>query len=99
MSAVGTWNLEINTPRGTQTPTLTISEGADGLTGEVAGQMGTMNLKDLAEDGNSLTFNADFNRPAGEMKLKFSATIDGDSLSGEVALGEMGTSQITGTRA
>ena len=38
-------------------------------------------------------------RQDGTMTLEFSATVDGDSMSGDVKLGAFGNATFTGTRA
>jgi hypothetical protein len=48
-------------------------------------------------DGASLSWKLSITDPM-PLKLKFSGSIEGDYLSGNVALGEFGNSQFSGTR-
>ena len=61
------------------------------------GQQGTLELKDGAVDGDTVSWKADITNPM-PITLEFSATVDGDSLSGDVKLGSFGNASFTGTR-
>ncbi len=98
MSADGTWNTTINTPMGAQQGTLTLSTDGGTLTGKMAGAQGEMELQDGTVDGDNLTWKADMTSPM-PMTLEFSATVNGDEISGSVKLGAFGDATFTGTRA
>lgn len=98
MSADGTWNTTINTPMGAQQGTLTLSTDGGTLTGKMAGAQGEMELQDGSIDGETLTWKADMTSPM-PMTLEFSATVNGDEISGSVKLGAFGDATFTGTRA
>ena len=98
MSADGTWNTTMNTPMGAQQATLELQTDGGTLTGKMSGPQGEIELKDGAADGNSLSWNADITTPM-PMTLEFSATVDGDNISGSVKLGAFGTASFSGTRA
>lgn len=97
-SADGVWNTTINTPMGAQKATMTFASDGGTLTGTMAGQLGTIELKDGTVDGDSLAWKADVTQPMA-MTLEFSATVSGDELSGNVQLGAFGTASFSGTRA
>jgi hypothetical protein len=97
MSADGTWNTTINTPMGAQTGELTLATDGATLTGKMVGAQGEMAISDGAIDGNSLTWKAQMTSPM-PMTLEFSATVDGDSISGSVKLGFFGNATFSGTR-
>ena len=98
MSADGVWNTTMNTPMGAQKGTLTLATDSGSLTGKLEGQQGTVEIKDGSADGNSLTWKADISNPM-PMTLEFSATVDGNEISGNVKLGGFGNASFTGTRA
>ena len=98
MSAIGSWKLSINTPMGTQTPTLTIEQDGDGYSGTMAGEMGKAALEAVGVDGNTVTFSAEIDSPMGKVKLSTTGTVDGDSMSGNVST-PMGEMAFTGERA
>lgn len=82
---------------GQQKATITLATDGDALTGTMEGQQGTLELKDGAVDGDSVSWKADITNPM-PITLEFSATVDGDSLSGDVKLGSFGNASFTGTR-
>ena len=96
MSADGTWNTTMNTPMGAQNGTLSTEGGT--LTGTLSGPQGEIELTDGTVDGDTLTWKADITSPMA-MTLEFTATVDGDSMSGNVKLGAFGDATFSGTRA
>ncbi len=98
MSADGTWNTTMNTPMGAQNGTMTLSTDGGTLTGKLVSPQGEIELTDGTVDGDALTWKADITSPMA-MTLEFSATVDGDSMSGNVKLGSFGDATFTGTRA
>lgn len=98
MSADGTWNTTINTPMGAQNGTLTLATSGATLSGKMAGAQGEMPLSDGTVDGNNLTWKAQMTSPM-PMTLEFSATVDGDTISGNVKLGAFGNATFSGNRA
>jgi hypothetical protein len=98
MSADGTWNTTMNTPMGAQNGTMTLSTDGGSLSGKLSGPQGEIDLEDGTVDGDSLTWKASITSPMA-MTLEFSATLDGDEMSGDVKLGAFGNATFTGTRA
>ena len=98
MSADGTWNTVMNTPMGAQNGTMVLTTDGGTLTGKLSGPQGDIELQDGTVDGDAVTWKADITQPMA-MTLEFSATIDGDSISGDVKLGAFGNATFTGTRA
>lgn len=98
MSADGTWNTTMNTPMGPQNATLSLETDGGTLTGKMSGPQGEIEIKDGSADGDSLAWKVDITSPMS-MTLEFSATVDGDSLSGNVKLGTFGNASLSGTRA
>ena len=97
MSVDGTWNITMQTPLGARTGTLTLSTAGGGLTGTMSGEGGSTDIADGVVDGNKATWKADITDPMA-LTLEFSATFDGDSLSGSVKLGMFGNAPLSGTR-
>jgi hypothetical protein len=98
MSADGTWNTTMNTPMGAQNGTMELKTDGASLSGTLTSPQGTIELEDGAVDGDALTWKAAITTPMA-MTLEFSATVDGDSMSGDVKLGAFGNATFTGTRA
>lgn len=98
MSADGTWNATATSPMGSQQVTLTFKTDGDSLSGSMSGQQGTIEFSEGTVDGNDITWALQIQQPM-PMKLEFSASLDGDSLSGTIKFGAFGSGSISGTRA
>ena len=83
---------------GAQNGTLTLSTEGGNLTGKMTGAGGEMDIQDGAIDGETLTWKADITSPMA-MTLEFTASVDGDAISGSVKLGAFGNATFEGTRA
>jgi biphenyl-2,3-diol 1,2-dioxygenase len=91
----GKWNLLITTPMGEQPAALVL---ADDMAGELTALGETTKTYETTLSGDTLDFKADVSLPF-PMTLVFSLVITGDSISGEVQPGPMGSAPVTGTRA
>lgn len=98
MSANGTWNTTINTPMGAQNGTLTLATDGAELSGTMSSPQGEMAIENGAVDGDTLTWKAAITSPM-PMTLEFSASVDGDAITGTVKLGAFGEAEFSGTRA
>jgi hypothetical protein len=99
MAVDGTWKLTVNTPMGTQESTLTLSTDGGRLTGsQTAPNGGSREIEDGEVNGNEVSWNASITKPMA-MTLKFSGTVEGDKISGQVKLGMFGSANFSGTRA
>ncbi len=93
----GVWETTVNSPMGQQKATLTLEVDGDALTGTMAGAQGSMAIEDGKVDGNSATWTANMTSPM-PMKLEFSASAEGDEISGNVKLGAFGNASFKGAR-
>jgi len=98
MSANGTWNTTINTPMGAQNGTLELNVDGSDLSGKMSSPQGEMAIENGTIDGNTLSWKAAITAPM-PMTLEFSATVDGDAITGTVKLGAFGEAEFSGTRA
>lgn len=97
MSVDGDWKVTMNSPMGAQEATLTLETDGDSLSGKLAGAQGTQEFEGGTLDGNSLAWKVSLTQPM-PMTLEFSATVDGDSISGNVKLGAFGNATFEGKR-
>jgi hypothetical protein len=99
MSVAGSYETVTKSPMGEQKGTLTVTPGADGttFTGSLAGGLGTLEVQDGKIDGNTLTWKMDMTMPM-PLTLNATATIDGDTLTGNVNAGAFGDMPMNGTR-
>ena len=98
MSADGSWNCTINSPMGAQEATITLATDGGSLSGTMAGDQGTQEFSGGTVDGNNLEWEVQMTSPM-PMTLEISATVDGDSISGNVKLGAFGNASFEGARA
>lgn len=99
MSADGKWTTKISTPMGDQNGSMELATDGSSLTGTLIAANGdAIEITDGATDGNNLSWKAALTQPM-PITLEFSAVIDGDSISGEVTLGQFGSGTLTGDRA
>jgi hypothetical protein len=98
MSADGDWKVTMNTPMGPQQVDLTIKTNGSTFSGTAkSGQFGELPIGGQVE-GDTLKWEAKITTPM-PMTLGFSATVDGDKLTGQVSLGAFGSAPLTGVRA
>ena len=98
MSADGTWNTTINSPMGAQNGTMTLATDGGTLTGKLSGAQGEIEIEDGTVDGDNLAWKASMTAPM-PMTLDCEATVDGDSITGNVNAGAFGAMPLSGTRA
>jgi hypothetical protein len=98
MSVSGTYECVIKSPMGDQKSTFTVTADGDSFSGSMAGGMGSMDIPSGTVEGNTLRWQMNMTVPM-PMTLDCDATIDGDSLTGNVKAGAFGTFPLSGTRA
>lgn len=97
MSFDGNWQIEIATPIGKQAVDLKIAD-RDGIVSGTATQGDeTVDLIDPVVDGDTIRWSQQITKPM-RMKIKFSLTRDGDTLSGSAKPGILPSSAVTGAR-
>ena len=98
MAAVdGDWDVTVKSPMGDQKSVLTINSNGDSFTGKMQGSLGSMDIANGSVSGNTLSWKMDMTVPM-PMTLDCTATVDGDSITGEVKAGAFGSMPVSGTR-
>jgi hypothetical protein len=95
-NVAGVWNLAVETPNGTGTPTVTFKQDGGNLTGTYKGRMGESELKG-AITGNNIKWTVTVHPQGGEMNIEYSGTVDGDTMKGTVS-SPMGEATFTGKK-
>jgi hypothetical protein len=93
----GEWNLTVESPNGTGTPTANFKQDGENLTGTYKGRFGESPLQGSIK-GDAIKFTVSVTTPNGGLQLEYSGTVDGDNMKGTVKFGEMGTGAFTGKR-
>lgn len=99
MAADGKWQLTINTPLGAQQSVLNISTSGVSLSGTQSAASGDEKpIEEGKISGDQISWKASITKPMA-MTLEFSATVQGDAMTGSVKLGMFGTQSFRGVRA
>lgn len=94
----GSYDCVTKTPLGEQKGVLTIvPDGGDGFTGNITGDLGTMEIGDGRISGNTLRWQMKMTSPM-PMDLDCSATVEGDTIAGTVKAGMFGEMELKGVR-
>jgi hypothetical protein len=94
----GNWNLSIETPQGTRTPTMTLTQKGEELTGTYHSQRGDMPLTGTIK-GKEIKFGYTMGGGDRSMTISYEGTVEGDSMSGKMTMGQMGEGKFTAKKA
>ena len=97
MSVDGNFDVEVKTPAGLQSGSLSLAAQGDQLTGRLVTPKGTSEITEGAVLGDHVSFTAKIKTPMGRMKAHIEGDVDGDRFTGTAKL-PLGTAQITGVR-
>ena len=98
MAADGNWNLIMSTPMGERKATLSLKSSGGTLTGTQGAEGNSTEIFDGTISGDDVTWNISITNPM-PLTLNFTGKVSGDSMSGEVGIGPMGSFPFTGARA
>ena len=98
MAVDGDWNLTMTTPMGERNATLSVKSSGSTLTGTQGAEGNTAEIFDGTVNGNDLTWKVSITNPM-PLTLEFTGKVSGDSMSGEMGIGPMGSFPFTGKRA
>ncbi len=97
--SVGDWEVVFDIRGNSRSATLKITKSDGGtLSGNWSSQLGTSDLRDVRDDGNSLTFNRTLELGGNSIDLSYSATINGDAIHGTISTGQFGDIPFEGQR-
>lgn len=99
MAIDGVWNVQMQTPRGTNPATLTLASSGAQLSGTWAGPMGSQQFTDGSVDGSKVSWTVKMQGPMGEINLAFAGQVTDNAIQGTVQLGNFGSGSFSGTRA
>lgn len=93
----GTYHCTVKSPLGDQNLTLTVKADGGGFTGTASGAMGSSDVTGTVE-GSTLKWQQQMTVPM-PMTLDCTATVDGDSIAGDVKAGAFGSFPLSGARS
>ena len=98
MAVDGTWNITMSTPMGERNAPLTLKNAGGVLTGTMAAEGNSAEIFDGKANGDDVSWKVSITSPM-PLTLEFTGKVSGDSISGEMGIGPMGSFPFTGTRA
>jgi hypothetical protein len=98
MAVDGNWNITMTTPMGERKATLTLTNSGGTLTGTQGADGNSGEIFDGTTAGDDVAWKISITNPM-PLTLAFSGKVSGDSMSGEMGIGPMGSFPFTGTRA
>jgi imidazolonepropionase-like amidohydrolase len=94
----GTWTLTVNSPQGANTSTLTLTQTADALDGQMQTEFGTATISDGRVTGRNVTWQASLQLGGERVTMTFEGEADGNRITGRLRAGQMGTMSFTAER-
>ena len=98
MAVDGNWNITMSTPMGDRQTTLSLKSAAGALTGTQEAEGNSAEIFDGKTSGDDVFWKVSISNPM-PLTLEFTGKVSGDSISGEMGIGPMGSFPFTGTRA
>jgi hypothetical protein len=99
MAIDGRWKVTLNTPMGAREAILELVTEGTLLKGRWSGPQGTQEFAGGTVEGNSLAWQVEVSGPMGTMTLRFTGTVEGDKLTGNVQFGSFGSGTFSGVRS
>jgi hypothetical protein len=91
----GTWVMTVNGPQGAMTSTMTLTQTADAIDGNMISEFGTAAISEGRVNGRTLTWSASFQMGGERTTVNFEADVDGSRMTGRLRAGEMGAMTFT----
>jgi hypothetical protein len=94
----GTWTFHVETSAGAGTPTVTIKQDGDKLTGHYSGQLGDVDFTGTVK-GKDVSFSFGTDVQGLHIEVTYLGTIESkDAMKGTVQLGDVGNGTFTAKR-
>jgi hypothetical protein len=97
VDVTGTWIFRVETSGGSGSPSFTFKQEGENLTGTYKGLFGEAPLTGTVK-GNAISFSFKVSAQGIEGVVTYTGTVDGDSMKGNVTLGDVGEGTFTGKR-
>ncbi len=93
VNVTGDWEMTFTTPRGDEmTRDINFKQEGEKLTVTMQGRMGEVTAEGTVK-GNEIEWTITRRGRMGEMTITYKGKIEGDTMSGEVQMGDFGTSE------
>jgi hypothetical protein len=98
MAVDGNWNIIMSTPMGERNATLTLKNSGSTLTGSQGAEGQSTEIFDGTSNGDDVAWKVSITNPM-PLTLAFTGKVSGDTISGEMGIGPMGSFPFKGMRA
>jgi hypothetical protein len=89
----GKWNMKVETAAGNGTPVFNLKQQGETITGTYVGQLGEAQVKGTIKDKEiKIEFKA------GEIAVVYTGILEGNTMKGKAAFGDLGEGTFTGTK-
>ncbi len=92
VNVTGDWEMTITTPRGERTRDIHFEQEGEKLTVTMQGRSGEVKAEGTVK-GNELAWTITRSTSRGEFTMTYTGKIEGDTMSGEVQMGDFGASE------
>jgi hypothetical protein len=93
----GTWLIEAHHSAGVSTPTATVTQTGEKLTGKYVGSYGESVITGSIKDNKDFTFSVEIGTEQ-KVTVVYTGVLEGDTIKGSLTMGEMGEGTFTGKR-
>jgi hypothetical protein len=97
IDVTGAWDLHVEAPEGTATPTMDLVQEGEKITGTYAGQMGKARLEGTLQD-DRIQFSLTLKFKDRSYPIAYSGTVKGNTMAGTAQFGDTGTGRWTAQR-
>jgi hypothetical protein len=89
VNVTGDWEMTLTTPRGERTQEVHFEQEGEKLTVTMQGRGGEVTAEGTVK-GNEIEWTVTRSTPRGEFTMTYTGKIDGDTMSGEIQIGDFG---------
>jgi hypothetical protein len=90
VSVSGTWDMTVQAPQGERPTTATFTQEKEVVKVSLSGPEGTINGEGTLKE-SAILFTITISGPNGDFSLFFKGKVEGDSMTGEIQMGDYGT--------
>lgn len=98
VNVTGDWELTTETPRGKMTREVHFEQEGENLIVTMEGREGEEVTGEGTVKGNEIEWTVTRSTPRGEFTMTYTGTVEGDTMSGEVQMGDRGSIEWTATK-
>ena len=97
-SLTGAWDLEIVSPQGTRTPSMVLTQTGNQVSGSYKSQRGEVPISGTIT-GSDFALTVKIETDTDKLVVEYKGRVQGNALTGKVAMGARGEATFTGKRA